>query len=794
MYRDVWDGIDIEWYESNGKLEFDFVVQPGADPSQIRMSCDGLDGELSLSDNPDMSLRGLTSDEDGRKDVAISSVGCRDDLSVATETNRTTRDTIATLRPMGYARNDISRFTPQTNNNGRMRFAPTHKTLVSPRNEAKDRPQGSRSEVTWGSKNVDKMDRHVTTGAHGCAVRSSRTQVGAELLLPTSLGELRTALPQVYKISPNGTRSEVDAQFILSGSKNEFGFSLPNGYTPDHTLRIDPLVYSTYLGGNSGDVSNAISINSLDEVVITGETDSRNYPITPGVVDSLSDIYFNCFITRLSADGTGLIFSTYLGGTSGEEGTAICYSDEESILVGGDTRSDDFPTTNGTWLYGNSDGFVTKLNSSGNRIIFSTVIGGAGDEEVISIVSDSSEGCYFTGETSSPDYPTTTGAYQRNYRGGARDVYITHLSNDALDLHGSTLVGGSGIDYALNMVFDGSRLIVVGCTESENFPMTTNAFDQIYNGGVYDGYVTILDTSCRQLTYCTFIGGLGYEIVCKVTTNPRNELIISGLTNSRNFPATPGAYNTTPSDSMRGFVANLGIGSQLRFCTFYGSSGGTTSNSGLSTSSGGLLTMTGCTNCSDFPTTPDAFDRTYNGGSYDCYLLQLDSTGSHLLYSTYLGGSELDMGSEIAHTRTGDFIITGYTASTNFPMNGVGFDTTYNGGPYYSGDAFITRLQLRETAVNEPEPQLPHTFSLSQNYPNPFNSTTTLSYTLPSISYVDLRLYDLTGREIESLVNRKQQPGSYRVVVDGKNLSSGTYFVRMQAGDFVKTQKIVLLK
>ena len=125
---------------------------------------------------------------------------------------------------------------------------------------------------------------------------------------------------------------------------------------------------------------------------------------------------------------------------------------------------------------------------------------------------------------------------------------------------------------------------------------------------------------------------------------------------------------------------------------------------------------------------------------------------------------------------------------------GVGYDTTYNGGLSYIGDGFVTRFQLDESVVNDPEPQLPHTFSLSQNYPNPFNSSTTLSYSLPSMSQVDLRLYDLTGREIESLVNRKQQAGSYRVIVDGKNLASGTYFVRMQTGDFVKTQKIVLLK
>ena len=546
VYRDVWDGIDIEWYESNGKLEFDFVVQPGADPSQIRMSCDGLDCELALSDSrkgalrtpavsctPDPSLRGLTSGEDGRKDVAIVSVSGNPVVGAVPpplgDRDPPVTDEIATSGAERLPRKDQSRFKIAE---GRMQYAPTPAS----------RKGALRTPAVNPSVRANR-DHHASRDKSVAATKD-HARVGAELLLPTSLGELRTALPQVYQISPNGTRSEVDAQFILSGEKNEFGVSLPNGYSPDHILRIDPLVYSTYLGGNSGDVARAITINDQGEISISGETYSTNFPISPGIIDSVRNEY-DCFITRLSADGLSLIFSTFLGGSSDESGHDLCRDINDGIIVGGQTWSQNFPTTNGTWLWGNSDGFITRLNSLGNRIISSTVIGGSGNDDAYCIVSDSHGGCYFAGNTNSPDFPTTTGACQRSY-GGLYDGYVTHLSDDALDLYGSTFLGGSGIDYAFSMEFDRSRLIVVGNTGSSNYPTTANAFDRTYNGGEYDGYVATLDTSCTQLLYSSFMGGLGYDNISQVIINHHNELLITGSTRSSNFPVTPGAYNTTP--------------------------------------------------------------------------------------------------------------------------------------------------------------------------------------------------------------------------------------------------------
>ena len=210
VYRDVWDGIDIEWYESNGKLEFDFVVQPGADPSQIRLSCDGLDGELSLSDHG----RGEQCTEGGQHQGKSHSPAT---------------DTIATSGAERLPRNDQSRFNIEegrmqyaltennkTNNNGRMPYAPTHKV---------PRHFFGRGHERSGSRRCRTAAADITRGvADGTA----------------------TGIPNIPQWNAKRSRCS-----ILPHPKRKMNLvcHLPNGYSPDHTLRIDPLVYSTFLGG-----------------------------------------------------------------------------------------------------------------------------------------------------------------------------------------------------------------------------------------------------------------------------------------------------------------------------------------------------------------------------------------------------------------------------------------------------------------------------------------------------------------------------------------------------------------
>ncbi len=269
VHHDVWQGIDVEWYESKGHLEFDFVVHPGADPKQIKMVCEGLTEDLSY-------------------------VGC------VRERTATGADAPA----------------------GRMPYAPTEKI-----------PE----------------DCFVSSGAQGRALRSSQRQIktldgvgiNSDILsLMTSLGELRMSIPGAYQTTSNGTRrNEVTAQFSLV-SGNVFAIDLPNGYDNSHTLRIDPLVYSTYLGGGADDgCASGMSVDVDGGVVIGGSTRSSNFPTTAGSFDSTfnsgANGFYDCFVTKMNSSLSQLVFSTFIGGENDDYGESITKADSNGYLFAG---------------------------------------------------------------------------------------------------------------------------------------------------------------------------------------------------------------------------------------------------------------------------------------------------------------------------------------------------------------------------------------------------------------------------------------------------------------------------
>jgi len=696
-YRDVWDGIDIEWYEENGKLEFDFVVQPGADPSQIRMSCEGLEGELSFD-----SRGGPPRPPEGFK--------------------------------------------------GQNEFCPT---------------------------------------------------TGKELLLPTSLGELRTALPQVYQISPGGSRSEVDAKFEIT-NKNEFGITLPNGYQKEHTLRIDPLIYSTYLGGTGNDYPTGIASDGSGGVYVTGRTEAADFPVTTGVIDPSFNGNYDCFVTHLNAPGSQLLYSTYLGGGGDDNSGAIVMDNNGGVIISGQTNGG-FPTTTGAFdsIYNGSmsEYFVARLNSTGSQLVYSTYLGGSG-LYFLGLIHDGNGGCIVTGCTTNSGFPTTANAFDTSFGGGDFDAFITHLNNTGSQLIYSTLLGGSGDDFGTGIApDDNGGCFVTGSTSSSDFPVTSGVYDTSY-GGNGNCYITHLNNTGSQLLYSTYLGGTGGDDAKAIVNDGNGGVIITGETYSDDFPTTHNAYDSVKVDSFgyECFIAHVNSsGSQLLYSTFLGGIpdprlGNSSSPTALVSDGNGGCTVLGTTSSSNFPTTTNAYSHV-NSGGMDCFITQINASGSQLLYSTYIGGSNGESTAGMISDNNGGVIFTGHTISSIFsteyyPTTPGAFDTTWSEG----SDGFVTYLSFDTTNVVRENHSIPSSISLNQNYPNPFNSSTTISYTIPKSGIVELKLYDLLGREVTTLVNRKQIAGSYRVQFDGKNLSSGTYFIRMKAGDFVKTQKMVLLK
>jgi len=671
-YREVWDGIDIEWYEENGKLEFDFVVQPGADPSQIRMSCEGLEGDLSVSPS--------------------------------------------TIHQSPYT--------------------------------------------------------------------------GAELRLPTSLGELRTALPQVYQISPGGSRSEVDANFKLIG-KNEFGITLPNGYQKEHTLRIDPLVYSTYLGGSSQDEGFSIAVDGNENILVTGITYSTNFPTTVGAGDTTANGDVDCFITKMDSTLSQILFGTYLGGSSGDYVCNLAIDNNGGVFVTGYTFSSNFPHYALLGVGGTGNCFVSHINILGSQLLFSTLLGGSSDQEGDGIACDGSSGVFVAGSTTSSNFPVTASAYDVTYNSTdqSTDGIVFHLDSTGTNLIYSTFLGGSHGDGCIDVVTDDSGgIIVAGSTFSSDFPTTPGAFDRTF----HVAFITHLNHTGSQLVYSTFLGGNGNDGIWKIAKSETGGILITGLTNSTDFPTTTGCFDSTYNGGMYDcFISYLNdSGSQLISSSYLGGSDDDVARSIVYDGSGGCF-VAGYTPSDNFPTTPNAYCTSYNGGM-DGFLAHLNFNNSQLLYCTYFGSTGADFAEALTTSANGCVVIAGNTTSPHFPVTSSSYDTSFQGGR----DCFISVLRLVPDTndVTRIKVQFPSAYSLNQNYPNPFNSSTTISYSLPKPGTAKLELFDLLGRRISTLVNSSQGAGVHHVRFDGKNLASGEYFYRLSAGNFQQTKKLLLLK
>ncbi|MDK9701268.1 MAG: T9SS type A sorting domain-containing protein [bacterium] len=604
-------------------------------------------------------------------------------------------------------------------------------------------------------------------------------------------------------MSVNGSRNEIDAAFQLT-DKNTFGITLPNGYNSDHSLRIDPLIYSTFLGGSGDDFGYDVINDDAHGIYVCGTTYSTDFPLTQGAIDTVN-LGGDCFITRLNTTGTQLIFSTLLGGASWDYATCLSLDSIGNVSVAGTTLSSDYPTTStalsrtfGGW----SDGFITRINTTGSMLLFSTFLGGSNRDDINDITSIPDGSIFVTGKTSSSNFPTTTNAWCRFFIGGSGfptwggDCFITHINNIGTQLLYSTYFGGT-LDEVSNsiQVGDNLEITITGWTNSENFPITPGVYDTTLfsdTTGLGQCFVSRLNSTGSTILFSTYLGNDSASVGDKILLDANNGVFVAGECKG-DFPVTTAAYDTTFNGSGEYggdvFIAHLSNNaSQLLASTYLGGSNADQLQ-GLAKFSNGNLAVFGTTYSSNFPITTDAISTSLHGRT-DCYLSLLDTDLSQLVYSTYLGGS----GEEFALTMNkyqDKLFLTGGTSSTDFPYTTSGYDTTYNGG---SADCFISMFRFDSTSVTQTGETSPAYYHLTQNYPNPFNSSTTISYSLPKPGHVDLRLFDITGREVATLVNQKQETGSYRVTFDGKNLSSGTYFVRMQAGEFIKTQKMVLLR
>jgi len=509
-----------------------------------------------------------------------------------------------------------------------------------------------------------------------------RVNQEGHLVVSTAAGDLVQHAPKVYQ-SREGQRTLVVATYVL-GSGGAVAFSLST-YDRSRELVIDPVVtYSTYLGGAAADAAYAMAVDAAQNVYLCGITYSSDFPRLGSATRNLTE---DVFVAKLNAEGTSLIFTTFLGGANMDYCTGMALDQSNNIYLVGWTFSSDFPRVNAfdNTLGGASDLIVTKLHSSGTALVYSTYLGGSGAEYVTTgltaginntIAVDERGSAYVGTTTNSDDYPTTAGAFDTTYNGGGADAVITKLDPAGNTLAFSTYLGGSGEDDLNALSIDGAgNVYLCGQTVSPEFPITAGAVDSTL--GSFDVFVSKLNATGSGLAYSTFLGGADGDFGYAIAVDAFGRAHIAGTTGGVAFPATSGAYDTTPNGGSDVFVAKLNSdGTALLFATLLGGSG-SESAAGISVDVFGNVSVGGSTSSANFPLTGDALDNLVTGN--EGFVALLDSTGSRLLYSTVYGGPGLDSVGAVATDQAGSVYFAGLTVEGGIPTVAGSFDATYNG-------------------------------------------------------------------------------------------------------------------
>jgi hypothetical protein len=539
-----------------------------------------------------------------------------------------------------------------------------------------------------------------------------------DLVVTATNGALSFHGPVAYQVA-DGKMKSVRSRFELL-AKNTVGFRLES-YDRGQPLVIDPVLsYSTYLGGSGYDAVGAIAVDGTGNVYLTGETGSTDFPVTKGAFQStIGGTYgtYNAFVTKLNQSGSALLYSTYLGGSGADSGTGLALDSSGNVYVTGYTSSYDFPVTPGAFQATNHNGFdrhnafVTKLNSTGTKLVYSTYLGGGGNSEspgdgANGIAVDHSENAYITGDTTSNDFPVTKDAFQTTSNPWA-NAFITKLNPAGSGLVYSTYLSGSGacygdsggcygdIAYAL-AVDDSGSAYVAGQAFSYDFPVTPGAFQMKYAGVSDDGngFVSKLDSTGTSLVYSTYLGGSNRDGANALALDREGDAYVTGSASSKDFPVTKGAFQTTNKaceDCTNAFVTKLNtVGSALIYSTYVGGSGGD-SAFGLGVDPMGNAYIAGTSFSTNFPVTPGAFQPTNHAAKgSNAFVTMLNPAGSKAFYSTYLGGSDSDGASSVAKGANGRVFVAGTALSTDFPVTQGAFQTANPGS--YSG--YVSKLDL----------------------------------------------------------------------------------------------------
>ncbi|MCG3194070.1 MAG: hypothetical protein DIJKHBIC_03327 [Thermoanaerobaculia bacterium] len=693
---DVYPGIDMVLRPSGSNLRYDFEVRPGADPGRIQLRLQGPE-KTELSDE-----RLIHHFKGGRLEQTNLRVSQgADDIAGAS----------FSLTSDGRIGFDVQAW----NRREKLVIDPTlaWSTFLGGYG-----PEQARAIAVDGSGNAYVTGRvsnpvfPVTAGAYDTTYSGGYDVFVTKLDSAGSGLVYSTLLGGAGDDDPAGIAVDSSGRALITGSTSSPGFpattgaydTSQNGGADAFLTRLNAmgtdLIFSTFLGGSDQDYGKGVALDSSENAYVTGYTTSTNYPVSAGAHDTSQNGSNDVFVTKVNSTGTGIVYSTFLGGYTNDLAHGIAVDTLGSAYVTGHTWSPDFPVTAGAYdgnHNGYEDVFVTKLNATGTGLAYSAFLGGMYSDYGAGIAVDALGGVYVTGYTSSPDFPVTGSSYDNSHNGGF-DVFVTKLNSAGASLVYSTFLGGPAADTASGIALDalGSAYVTM-TTDSVGFPTTIGAYDTSFNGS-RDASVAKLNPAGTTLLYSTFLGGPDDDLGNAIAVDATGSAHVTGETRSSSFPVTTGAYGPAMAGDHDSFVTKLSIGGDsLSYSTFLGGAGsfsGSGWSQSLTTDSSGSVYVTGRTYSSSFPTGAGSYDTAHNGGD-DAFVTKLNAAGTSLVYSTFLGGSGGDWGNGIASDASGNTYVSGYTLSSNFPTTAGAYDTSHNGG----FDVFVTKLNATGTGL-----------------------------------------------------------------------------------------------
>ncbi|MFG0316030.1 MAG: hypothetical protein ACF8XB_02060 [Planctomycetota bacterium JB042] len=589
-YVGVRAGVDLEVRERDGRLAYDVLLAPGADPSEVVIRCDGLE-RLSLEPSGGLAMHTAAGTVRQSAPVTwqVGPTGERRPVAC--------RFRLIDERRYGFAVGELDR---------------SLELVIDPGLE-------------WST--------FLGTSGNDSAWAIARDDAG----LVTVTGETTSA---AFPTTPGAFDTTINSQFGITDTYvARFDPSLSGAAQ---------LVWSTFLGGTGTDRPNSIALGAAGEVVVAGRTDSLNFPTTPGAYQGAKGGDRDAFVARLDATGSALTYATYLGGTGREHAIPVAVDAAGAITVAGLTASTDFPATNASAFAGgspNGDVFLARLDPSlpgAAQLLYATYFGGSDNEFARGLAVLPGGAVILAGPTASTDLPTTAGAFAPSHGGGGDDGFVVRIDPALDQVVWATYLGGSGFDNLNALAVDAAgEVIVGGWTESADFPVTAGAYDTTFNGGgctaadptPTDAYVARLDPTGSSVAYATFLGGTCNEGVNALAVDA-GMVTVAGSVSSSDFPVTDGTYDasfgggTGPEGPYDAYVARLDPArsgpDQLLYATYLGGTlGYDYAYHFLDLDATGAATVAGSTRSNDFPTTSGAYDLSRNGNQ-DAFLTRLD--------------------------------------------------------------------------------------------------------------------------------------------------------------------------